>query len=234
MPIVRVALDVPLDRLFDYRAEDAVPSDVGRRVRVPFGRQRKMGVILAVVDETASTVTTAQLKRVEEILREDAAEESGSRAGLAPLPPDWLALCQFAAQYYQEPVGEVIAQALPPGLKQMIDKKRRAVRKEASTCKKNRPTPLSLTPEQAVAVEAVAAAFGGFKPFLLHGVTGSGKTEVYLRLIEQALARHAGTGQALLLVPEINLTPQLETRVSAHFPDVLTVGLHSELSVVSI
>ena len=76
----------------------------------------------------------------------------------------------------------------------------------------------------------MAGNFGRFSPFLLHGVTGSGKTEVYLRLIEIALARRDGCGQALLLVPEINLTPQLEMRVSAHFPDVLTVGLHSELS----
>ncbi len=70
-------------------------------------------------------------------------------------------------------------------------------------------------------------AFGGFAPFLLHGVTGSGKTEVYLRLIEQTLERG---GQALLLVPEIALTPQLEARVSSRFPGARLVSLHSSLA----
>jgi primosomal protein N' (replication factor Y) len=227
MPILRVALDVPLDRLFDYRAADATAADLGRRVRVPFGRQRKIGVIMAVIDEAQSTVAAAQLKEVEAVLR----GEDGDGAGLgAALPDDWRALCQFAAAYYQEPIGEAVAQALPPGLKQVAEKKTRKPRRAlVADCKKSRPTPLALTPEQAHAVDAVSAGFGRFSPFLLHGVTGSGKTEVYLRLIEVALARSEGRGQALLLVPEINLTPQLETRVSAHFPDVLTVGLHSEL-----
>lgn len=86
--------------------------------------------------------------------------------------------------------------------------------------------PPPLHAEQRQAVEAIGAA-QGFSPFLLHGVTGSGKTEVYLRLIEGALA--AGR-QVLLLVPEINLTPQLEARVAARFPNTGLTSLHSELS----
>ena len=226
MPILRVALDVPLDRLFDYRADDATAADLGRRVRVPFGRQRKIGVIMAVIAESESGIAPGQLKPVEAILRGE--ENVGIGVG-APLPADWLALCQFAANYYQEPLGEAVAQALPPGLKQLAEKKPRQPRVGTDHRKKIRPTPLGLTPEQAVAVEAVSARFGSYAPFLLHGVTGSGKTEVYLRLIEIALGRSDGRGQALLLVPEINLTPQLEARVSAHFPDVVMVGLHSEL-----
>jgi primosomal protein N' (replication factor Y) len=83
-----------------------------------------------------------------------------------------------------------------------------------------------LTAEQTVAVEAIDPT-AGFSAHLLHGVTGSGKTEVYLRLIERALA--AGK-QVLLLVPEINLTPQLEGRVRARFPETGVVSLHSELA----
>ena len=83
-----------------------------------------------------------------------------------------------------------------------------------------------LTPAQAAALEAIDGAFGAFAPFLLHGVTGSGKTEVYLQAI--ARARAAGQG-ALVLVPEIALTPQLAGRFRARFGDEVAL-LHSGLS----
>jgi primosomal protein N' (replication factor Y) len=86
-----------------------------------------------------------------------------------------------------------------------------------------RPQP---TPEQQHAIDAIAAARGRFAPFLLHGVTGSGKTEVYLRAIEEIVARGE---QALVLVPEIALTPQLVARFEARFAAPLAV-LHSSLS----
>ncbi|HET9554215.1 MAG TPA: primosomal protein N' [Anaeromyxobacteraceae bacterium] len=85
---------------------------------------------------------------------------------------------------------------------------------------------VTLTPDQAAALDAVTGAFGAFTPFLLHGVTGSGKTEVYLRAI--AAARAAGKG-ALVLVPEIALTPQLSGRFRARFGDEVAL-LHSGLS----
>jgi primosomal protein N' (replication factor Y) (superfamily II helicase) len=88
------------------------------------------------------------------------------------------------------------------------------------------PPPPSLTPAQGAAVEALEQALGSFQPFLLHGVTGSGKTEVYLQLI--ARARDRGRG-ALVLVPEIALTPQLSGRFRARFGDQVAL-LHSGLS----
>lgn len=83
-----------------------------------------------------------------------------------------------------------------------------------------------LTQEQQVAVNAVNQA-QGYKTFLLHGITGSGKTEVYVHLLHQILLRG---GQVLLLVPEINLTPQLEYYFRSRFPDTELVSLHSGLS----
>ncbi|HJW25791.1 MAG TPA: primosomal protein N' [Rhodocyclaceae bacterium] len=210
MPVLRVALDLPLHRLFDYLSEGATPADVGLRVRVPFGRGERIGVIREVQD--GSDWPVEQLKPAIEILRD-----------LPPLPEDFFRLCQFASAYYQAPLGEVILQALPVGLKRLAAPERRAGRKAAAV----EPVPApALTVEQAAAIAAVPLGTG-FAAHLLYGVTGSGKTEVYLRLVERALA--AG-GQVLLLVPEINLTPQLETRVRSRFPGANVVALHSELA----
>jgi primosomal protein N' (replication factor Y) len=87
--------------------------------------------------------------------------------------------------------------------------------------------PPALTDDQQQAVDRIAAAFGRYAPWLLEGITGSGKTEVYLQLAAQAFAR---AEQVLLLVPEINLTPQLESRLTARFPGLPLVSLHSGLN----
>ncbi|MBS1189908.1 MAG: replication restart helicase PriA [Rhodocyclaceae bacterium] len=210
MPILRVALDLPLHRLFDYVSDEAGHGDVGLRVRVPFGRGERIGIIREVRED--SDWPAEQLKPAIAILRD-----------LPPLPEDFFRLCDFASTYYQAPIGEVILQALPVGLKRLAAPERRAGRRTAAVA--TVPAP-ELTGEQAAAIAAVSLG-AGFAVHLLYGVTGSGKTEVYLRLIEKALA--AG-GQALVLVPEINLTPQLETRVRGRFPGAGVVALHSELA----
>lgn len=210
MPIVRVALDVPLHRLFDYQLADACPADVGRRVRVPFGRGEKIGVVVATAESSEWPLT--QLKTANRIEDE-----------LPPLPPDFFQLLEFASTYYQAPLGETIMAALPAGLKRLTPQQRRSGRTQRPPTAQPRP---QLTAEQAAVIDAIDID-GGFVPHLLFGVTGSGKTEVYLRLIERALALGQ---QTLLLVPEINLTPQLEARVRARFPEQTIVALHSELA----
>ena len=84
-----------------------------------------------------------------------------------------------------------------------------------------------LTDEQRVAVDSISAGLGSYSPWLLEGITGSGKTEIYFRLIEEVAARGL---QTLLMVPEINLTPQLEERFRERFPGLRLVGLHSNLA----
>jgi len=225
MDLLRVALDLPLPRCFDYllpAGESARADDIGRRVRVPFGSRSRIGII---VDLPATTdAASGQLRAAEAILRD-----------LPPLPADWFRLAEFCAAYYQAPLGEVMLSTLPKGLRRVDPPKartpkRRAVPPAAETppaLTEGQRAVLAAIADPAVASQGGSAAAGGFAAYLLHGVTGSGKTEVYLRLIERALA--AGR-QALLLVPEINLTPQLEARVAARFPAAGLVSLHSELA----
>ncbi len=198
---------MPLPRIFDYLAPDSAESDIGFRTRVPFGRGSKVGVVVAVSDGSEQPVE--RLKPVLEILRD-----------MPPLPPAWFALCEFCARYYQAPLGEVMAFALPPMLRRGKLPRRLKSKPEAEPAAAKLPV---LLPDQQAAVAAVVVA-RGFETFLLHGVTGSGKTEVYLRAIDSVLA--AG-GQALMLVPEIALTPQLEGRVAARFPHAHVVSAHS-------
>jgi primosomal protein N' (replication factor Y) len=102
--IVRVALPVPLPQVFDYTAENISAGDLGRCVRVPFGRGEKTGLIVALPD--VADLPVERLKPVIAIQRDAPA-----------LPADWLAMVEFAARYYQHPLGEVVAMALPPRLR---------------------------------------------------------------------------------------------------------------------
>ncbi|MDP1610117.1 MAG: primosomal protein N' [Sulfuritalea sp.] len=226
MNIVRVALDLPLPRLFDYLAPDSVESDIGRRVTVPFGKASRTGVIVALA--AASEQPIDKLKAVTAILRD-----------MPALPTEWLALCEFCARYYQTPLGEVTSFALPPMLRRgKLPRMRQVAVSPAPSARDTvpgasagdttlesvaAPTLPRLMAAQQAAVTAIFDT-AGFHAMLLHGVTGSGKTEVYLRAIDAVLARG---GQALMLVPEIALTPQLEGRVAARFPTAHVVCANS-------
>ena len=217
---LRVAVDAPLAASFDYLAPaDATPDDVGYRVVIPFGSGRRVGLILAVLplhDDSESTAPdSAQLKSAEAVLRD-----------LPPLPQDWVDLCLFAASYYQAAPGEALLQAIPTGLRKPDPTKRRAT-KRAQTVSTDIAARPELTACQSAVLRDLTPRLQGYSANLLFGVTGSGKTEVYLRLIEAVLA--AGK-QVLLLVPEINLTPLLEARVTERFPTVPVVSLHSEVT----
>ncbi|MDD5240658.1 MAG: primosomal protein N' [Sulfuricella sp.] len=285
MKILQVALDVPLDTLFDYSAGDCGEAGIGDRVLVSFGRRKMVGVVAGIADH--SILAPGRIKPVLQVFRDT-----------PPLSGEILRLLQFCADYYHHPLGEVILNALPVPLRQtkpIAPAKAAAYRlteaglaleadalpsraivkhklllnlKQAGTLARSdiaalspsapqalkeflaqgwaeeteevgaAPSPRfigpgrasylpSLTPAQEQAVNAVLGKLEQFQVWLLHGITGSGKTEVYLRIIEQVLQRG---GQALVLVPEINLTPQLESRFRARFPGAALVSLHSRLA----
>ena len=212
--VLHVALDVPVAKIFEYLEPDGVQAQPGDRVAVPFGARERVGVVIDATQH--SSVANSRLKPISQ-LRQDAPR----------LPAEWLDAMRFLSTYYQRPLGETIAGALPPRLRSTKPlPKRRHPPPPAGSGAPVLAAAHPANPAQAAAIERIGARLGSFAPFLLHGVTGSGKTEVYLRLVAQVLARGE---RALVLVPEIGLTPQLEARFRRAFPAARISVLHSGL-----
>jgi primosomal protein N' (replication factor Y) len=214
---VRVALDVPLAKLFDYAQAGGAPAQIGDRVVVPFGARQQLGVVIEA--QADSDVPVSRMKAITAI-RDDAPR----------LPKDWLELMRFLSGYYQRPLGETLISSLPPRLRSLKPLPRKALASGAQPSSARFVAIYTLTDKQREAFEAINEAFGRFRAFLLHGVTGSGKTEVYLHLIARVLERGA---QALVLVPEISLTPQLEARFRHAFPEACIAVMHSGLEDIA-
>jgi primosomal protein N' (replication factor Y) (superfamily II helicase) len=206
---IRVAVDTPqhsgLGGALDYLSER--PLSPGTLVRVPLGKREVTGVVWP---GEASAAPGVVLKPIGQALH-----------ALPPLPQRWCELVEFSAAYYQRGLGEVALAVLPPELRKLDDTQiaQRVARLHKSWAvptpgpAPERP-PLTPDQDQALARLRELAVPGNAPVVLLHGLTGSGKTEVYLRAAEDALA--AGR-QVLVLVPEINLTPQLEARFAERF-----------------
>ncbi|MEL0083549.1 MAG: primosomal protein N' [Gammaproteobacteria bacterium] len=270
--ILKVALDLPLRTLFDYRASQ--PVAIGCRVEVPFGRGKKIGVVTAV--EQHSDLPAEKLKSPLGVIDEQ------------PIVPAELAtLLDWSSRYYHHPVGEVWFSALPtrlrqgqpalpqpeerwrltqqgkehppaqraskqlavwnqlksgpktadlldqqltgwrPAVRQLIDKSLAELEHHFDSWSGNGNDPgLTANTEQQQAIDSVSGSLGKFQVFLLDGVTGSGKTEVYLQLVKKVLDSDK---QALVLVPEIGLTTQTVSRFRDRFA-VPIVLLHSGLT----
>jgi primosomal protein N' (replication factor Y) (superfamily II helicase) len=196
-----------------------LPASVGQLVRVPFGNREVLGVVWGVHTTAPQTLSTHTLRQVIAVLE-----------AVAPLSAHWLQLVQFTAHYYQRSLGEVAMAALPPQLRDLTPVQlARRFKKQATapeTLATTLQSPWSLSEQQAEVLSQMAEASG---PFLLHGATGSGKTEVYLQAVARCLAEDPNA-QALMMVPEINLTPQLEARVKARFGDAGVVSMHSGMT----
>ncbi len=196
-----------------------LPALEGQLVRVPFGSREVLGVVWGVHTSPPANLSTHTLRQVAAVLD-----------GIEPLSANWRQLVQFSAQYYQRALGEVAMAALPPQLRDLtpVQMARRLKKQPASTeaLAAALQSPWPLSPQQTEVLAQMSAAPG---PFLLHGATGSGKTEVYLQAVARCLADNP-KGQALMMVPEINLTPQLEARVKARFGDEGVVSMHSGMT----
>lgn len=218
---LRVLVDAPIPQPLDYLtvADSSAGLLPGARCVVPLGRRSVVGL---VVERRADSAFPRDRIRAAGRLLDD----------VEPLNRHWLDFTCFAADYYQQRWGEVALPALPPALRTLPGPRhsQSIARMRAQTLAEpakpaSRPR---LTVEQAAAVSELVSA-AGFAPTLLFGVTGSGKTEVYLSVIERLLSADSTT-QALLLVPEINLTPQLEAQLRSRFAGHAVVALHSGLA----
>ena len=194
------------------------PLAPGTLVRVPLGKRETLGVVWDTDPHAPPPPDSMDVKPVASVL--DA---------LAPLPAAWRELVAFSARYYQRSLGEVALAALPPqlrdlGVEQLARRLKRA--KDTAPTTSNTTDLIALSAEQQSAIGQFGTKNG---PFLLFGATGSGKTEVYLRCVQRVLDADPAA-QALVMVPEINLTPQVEARFQARFGAERVVSIHSGMT----
>lgn len=200
-----VAVCLPLSRTFVYQLPE--PTAIGCRVSVRFRNREVDGFVVGLPQNAPADI---EIHKVREVL---------DRAPL--LRPEVLELCRWISDYYLAPLGEVLKSALPPGITQKhLDRF-----DGAAETQPNPAAPFLLTTDQLKALYAIEQS-RGFNTILLHGVTGSGKTEIYIQAAGYAILRGK---TCLVLVPEIGLTPQLTERFAMRFPGRVAV-LHSSLT----
>ncbi|HIG89340.1 MAG TPA: primosomal protein N' [Candidatus Thioglobus sp.] len=181
---------------------------IGARVKVPFARKKVVGIVLMIKDKS----DFKQLKSVEKVLDDKPI-----------LDKPILDFLFWSAKYYHYPIGEVISAALPKNLR--IGKEA-VIKKAIELSNKTKKPNFNITEEQDIAINQVLKSVNEYHGFLLHGITGSGKTEVYLHITQAMLDENK---QVLVLVPEIGLTPQMITRFESRLK-TRVVAIHSQLN----
>jgi primosomal protein N' (replication factor Y) len=227
--VVQVVIDKPLAQGFDYLWDvDKLGKlpEIGNVVEVPFARTKEIGLVIKVSNHSEYEIQ--KLKSVER---------------LAPLPkfdPALLRLMNFASQYYIHALGETILPAIPHMWKkadnwekipEKLESAEKKIKKKTDAVAEEPISEDQLNQNQKIALQGLVTVNqkeNQFRTILLQGQTGSGKTAVFLNWLANILNEESA--QALLLVPEINLTPQLERRIRAYFPNKTMAVLHSGVS----
>ena len=193
---IQVILPLRLEWEPYYLVPEQIPVEVGDRVKVEFANKRYVGVVSATDVQPDPELKPRTLYIV------------GRETELPPVGPREIRFWREVADYYLCTVGEVYKAALARDAKALSERKIPSVE----------PREIQLSPLQEEAAQNAREAFAAGKTVLLHGVTGAGKTEIYLQLAREVLQ----SGRSVLfLVPEIALSRQLEERVAAVFPEVL-------------
>ena len=220
----------------------STPLPPGTLVRVSLGTRHLLGVVWEAPQEETPLPARAKLRAIDAVME-----------GLPPLQTHWQRLVGFAARYYQRSVGEIAMAGLPPALRDMTAEqltkrlsppkpKKMSKKAAAALALESVDHPILLSPaiQELVALSAEQQSVCSqieqhSGPFLLYGSTGSGKTEVYMRVVQQVLQADP-SAQALVMVPEINLTPQLQERFETRFAPLFgaqaVVSMHSGMTDV--
>jgi primosomal protein N' (replication factor Y) (superfamily II helicase) len=216
--LLDVVLPVPFVEPFTYRCDLALHDmpDIGTLVEVPFGRRKAVVGMVTALSKIEGEIKTFKGNKLRDITKlfSDNYKVSGGR----------LELLNWMSGYYGLPVGELVPLFHPPS----PGTKSRKSRIDSVEMILTDPTDITLTDEQESALDIAVEHIdqNKFGTLLLHGITGSGKTEVYLQIIAHALKQDKS---AILLLPEIALTPQTEARIRQRFGDKVGT-LHSGLS----
>lgn len=227
--IVKVAIDVPIFQLFDYLWDDKKLNQnpqQGLIVKVEFGNKEKIGIVLQ--DKYQESNSNDQQRKLKSVL---------GIAQVIKMDDGLIRLCQFASKYYLRPLGEILFSTIPTEWKKterweaLEKQKNRNLKKEKAEPTFEKEHELwSLNQEQKYAYDQLNKTSDkkAYELILLKGVTGSGKTAVYLQWLKNILK--GNQGQCLILVPEINLTPQLEKIIRNVFVNEEVSVLHSNIT----
>ncbi len=216
MKFAEVAVALPIDRIFHYSIPESLADSVsvGKRVFVPFQTRRAVGYIVGLSEES----DVKEVKPIESVIDDEPI-----------LNEEMLKLTRWIKDNYFCSWGEALEAAVPAGIKRGRREIGTRLKEDRIQKEEFAPTsPLVLTAEQAKALKQIAEAIenGIYRTFLLHGITASGKTEIYLQAIDIVLKKNKG---AIVLVPEISLTPQTIERFVSRFGNQVAV-FHSKLT----
>ncbi len=192
-----IAVGLPLRQCFTYKSKDIIKK--GERVVVPFGNKSIIGIVVKKVSKPKSL---KELKEIIEITDDHIAFDKSEFKTIL-----------WASDYYHHPIGEVFFSFLPTLLRKKNDKTVKATGEIAKYELNEKDKNFKLTKEQSTNLNKLNK-INRFDPSLIYGVTGSGKTEIYLQLAEKLIQKNKSV---LVLVPEINLIPQLEKRFKNRF-----------------
>lgn len=215
-----IAIPVPLRTLFTYTVPDELKASLkpGQRVLVPFGKKEVIGFCMRLHTKLPKGAPRSEsLKAIKRVIdTEPILDETYRR---------WLL---FAADYYVAPIGQVVGQAVPSYYFETkhLDSKKKTISRPISFESHFQTKSVTLTKEQENIFQIISEHSHEYFPALLRGITGSGKTEVYIKLIRHVLDQGKS---ALFLVPEIGLTPQMKARLGHHFQGGLLIT-HSGLT----
>ena len=221
--LIKVAFNLPIYQTFDYM----IPADLGKitpgtRIEAMFGRKKMLGITMPSSHSRAKEVLKPKykLKEISKVIDKTPIINS-----------DIMDICLWGSNYYQHPIGQVLFSAIPSFLRKgrnldRLTRQRISKKNESVSKNQDSQSAINLNKEQLSVYKSIKSNINTFGSYLVGGTTGSGKTELYIKICELVSSEK---GQALIIVPEINLTPQTLERFKKYLKSNVK-SYHSSLS----